>query len=566
MASAGKAGRRPRVIELRLVRGSIVDADARALVLGVFSNVDPSGAAGAIDARLGGAIREFTQRRMFRAQLGQVFVLPCPPGALRAGFVLFAGLGDFDVYGGRAGAFVAENVVRTLARSGIDDFATVLLGGGSGLGIAAALEPQLRGVLDGLRHADPGRVLRRVTLCEIDARRFAALARAAHRLAPRLSGDGLELRLRIVERPPSRRTAPGARPAVPRTREVDPCYLLVSLRDAGRSGYEARASLLTAGAKAAVLSGTTTFTQRELQRVLRPVEDGSAAAGDLPRLGRGLAQLLLARSVHDGLATMSHRPLVIVHDREASRVPWETLHVGDGHPALGRGLSRRYEADGLSVARWREAREPGPRIRVLLVANPTEDLPGAAAEAQALRALLEEHGASPDVLSGRAATREAVLDRLAAGGCDVLHFAGHAFFDADDPGRSGLLCAGGRVLRGADLASITNLPALVFCNACEAARVRRRERRRAAQRSSGVAEAFLAGGVANFIGTHWPVGDAAALEFSIRLYRDLLAGTPLGEAVIAARRRVFALASIDWADYVHYGAPQFRLGNPDQEN
>ena len=76
---------------------------------------------------------------------------------------------------------------------------------------------------------------------------------------------------------------------------------------------------------------------------------------------------------------------------------------------------------------------------------------------------------------------------------------------------------------------------------------------------TGIAEAFLSGGVANFLGTHWPVGDEAASAFSRMMYETLLAGGSLGEAVLAARRRVAAIPSIDWADYVHYGNAEFRL-------
>jgi CHAT domain-containing protein len=161
-----------------------------------------------------------------------------------------------------------------------------------------------------------------------------------------------------------------------------------------------------------------------------------------------------------------------------------------------------------------------------------------------------------------------VLARLAGERYDVLHFAGHAYFDADEPGSGGLLCAGEEVLRGSDLAPLTNLPALVFCNACEAARVRRRTVRRALslRRSASVAEAFLAGGVANFLGTHWPVSDHAALEFSTSLYRQLLQGATLGEAILAARNRVLDLGSLDWADYVHYGAARFQLGTQDRQH
>jgi CHAT domain-containing protein len=202
---------------------------------------------------------------------------------------------------------------------------------------------------------------------------------------------------------------------------------------------------------------------------------------------------------------------------------------------------------------------------VLLVANPTLDLPGADAEAEALRRLLGGGQTALDVLEGRDATRGRILGALASGTYDVLHFAGHGFFDPADPGHSGLICAGEDVLRSGDLGGLGNLPALVFFNACEAARVRRSRGRPAPRRlferarSSSLAEAFLNGGVANFLGTHWPVGDAAALEFSACVYERLLAGVALGDAVLAGRRGVHASGSVDWADYVHFGSPDFRL-------
>ena len=59
------------------------------------------------------------------------------------------------------------------------------------------------------------------------------------------------------------------------------------------------------------------------------------------------------------------------------------------------------------------------------------------------------------------------------------------------------------------------------------------------------------------------MGDQAAIAFSTRFYERLLGGARLGEAMLAARRRVFELDSIDWADYVHYGNPAFASGNPD---
>jgi len=558
-----------RTVEVRLTQGDIVEANARALVLGVFRNVDPAGAAAAVDRALGGAIREFALRRMFSGQLGEMFVMPAARSPLLAELVVFAGLGDFDDFGAEAHAFVAENIVRTLARTHVEDFATVLLGAGSGQPVALAAEHQLRGFVTGLRHGDPDRVIRRVTLCELDRRKYAALRHATRVFADATRDTGIDLVVdeTDIAQPASRPSSSRVRPRRRTPQRQDPAYLLVSLLEQSRSQYRCHGSLLTAGAKAAVLSGSTDFSRKDLLRLLAPVETGSLAASGMNRFGADLAKLLLARQLREGLESMTARPLVVVHDREASRVPWEAIAIGGEHPALGRGMSRRYATEALTVARWREDRAPGEQLNVLLVANPTLDLPGADAEAEALRRLLGGGRTTLDVLAGRDATRGRILGALASGTYDVLHFAGHGFFDPADPGRSGLICAGEDVLRSGDLDGLGNLPALVFFNACEAARVRRSGARRSPRRlfdrarSSSLAEAFLNGGVANFLGTHWPVGDAAALEFSACVYERLLAGVELGDAVLAGRRGVHASGSVDWADYVHFGSPDFRLWN-----
>jgi CHAT domain-containing protein/pimeloyl-ACP methyl ester carboxylesterase len=553
-----------RSLEIRLSHGSIVDANARALVIGLFRNVDPSGAAAAVDACLDGAIAEFNLRRMFLGSLGQVFVMPATRSPLLADFVLFAGLGDFDDFGPESQTFVAENIVRTLARTRAEDFATVLLGTGSGLRVADAVQQQLTGFTDGLRHADPEQIIRRITICENNGRKYAALRRAVKKVAESLTAADLEVTVdESMPALPSMSPVSTARKA-PVRHSTDPAYLLVTMQGTGRPVHECRSALLTAGAKAAVLSGASRVSRRELDETLEQIESLSVSRSELTRFGSRLSRLLLPETVREGLVAMASRPLVVLHDEQASRIPWETLTVGSGHPALERGLSRRYASDRLSVARWQDDRHPGEKMRVLMVVDPGGDLPGAAAEGDALLQVLQRSGAEVELIRGTGASRENLLRALGAAEHDVLHFAGHAFFDRRDPGNSGLVCAGGDVLRGADLGTLANLPALVFFNACEAARVRRRGTQNSTRlfglrRSTSVAEAFLAGGVANFLGTHWPVSDDAALSFARRLYDDLFDGESLGTAILRARRVVRDRGSIDWADYVHYGNPTFRL-------
>jgi CHAT domain-containing protein len=206
------------------------------------------------------------------------------------------------------------------------------------------------------------------------------------------------------------------------------------------------------------------------------------------------------------------------------------------------------------------------------VVNPTEDLEGAEAEGARIQQLFKDvPGARLETLRGGAATRPALLSAFGSGQYDIVHYAGHAFFDEQTPERSGILCHGRVALTGADLAGLGNLPTLVFFNACEAGRIRGRAgdvraTARALQKrvermgeSVGFAEAFMRGGVANFLGTYWPVGDLAAKVFAETFYSGLTKGLPLGEAIQTGRIAVKETGSKDWADYVFYGNPDFVL-------
>ena len=311
-------------------------------------------------AHLGGAIKEFALRRMFAAQLGQVFVMPSARSPLLAELVLFAGLGEFDDFGGDAQSFVSENVIRTFAQTHVEDFATVLFGAGSGVPVAVAVEHQLRGLIEGMRHADPDGVIRRITLCEIDARKFASLQRAVRRtrtdcwqaMTSRSSSTKRRsLRPAGAAEHDVRADARAAR----REKRSDPAYLLVTLAGPAKGALRMPQFAVDGGSESGRVERTCDVQQaRELEAAILPLERGTATTRDLPRIGTALSRLLLAANVREGLETMRSRPLVVVHDREAARIPWEVLRIGTEHPALVSGASRRYASETLSVARWRD--------------------------------------------------------------------------------------------------------------------------------------------------------------------------------------------------------------------
>lgn len=563
-------------IDIQIANCNIAQVSARAYVLGLFREVTPSGAAAYVDSRLDGAITEFTRRRMFSGGVGEVFILPANRSRLRADMVLFAGLGYFDQFNDEVQQTAAEQVIRTFVRTRVEDFATVLFGGSSGSDVSALLINLLKGFVRGKLDADVDHRFRCVTICELDKTRYETIREELFRLSGTPLFEEIEVTFTELPPPPPEPAAveaPSSRAHTDSGR--DPVYLIVRRDRETATEIEFSASLLTAGAKAAIMTGSQVLKANALETALARTSSPRFTEGDGKALGTYLGAEVLPDRVKQVLLKHRNRHLVVVHDGPSSRLPWETLRFGDWAPALGAeaGMSRRYMADNLSVAKYLEERVQGAKVRLLLVVNPTEDLEGAQREGVRLKALFEKR---TDVeiyaMEGPAATRRALLDELGSGRYDLVHYAGHAFFDAELPERSGLLCSGGVPLTGVDLSAIGNLPKLVFFNACESGRVRRSARgsakllKQASMSKADLrrervapAEAYLRGGVANFIGTYWPVGDASAATFSESLYALLLQGATLGDAVLGARQAVEKDGSIDWADYVHYGDYRFKV-------
>jgi CHAT domain-containing protein len=165
--------------------------------------------------------------------------------------------------------------------------------------------------------------------------------------------------------------------------------------------------------------------------------------------------------------------------------------------------------------------------------------------------------------AGAAATLARITAEFESGRHDVIHFAGHAWFDAAHPGVGGLVLADG-VLTGAMLSALGRLPPLVMFNACESARLRRGARAPRVRRADSIAknltlaETLLRAGLAHYVGTHWAVEDRSATAFASVFYRELLRSS-IGAALVKARRAVRASRSPEWADYVHYGDADFAL-------
>jgi CHAT domain-containing protein len=348
----------------------------------------------------------------------------------------------------------------------------------------------------------------------------------------------------------------------------EPIYTMIRQESAASGKLGFRVSVLGSGMKAAVVSLPQVVDESNLNSLLQSFDEvaGTDKAWDVDKFGAQFAELMLPEPVRNVLAGSQDRHVVLVHDAAASRIPWETIRVDKWTPSITAGLSRRYLADNLPIATWLEQRRKEPTLTLLLIVDPTSNLPGALDEGERLLKLSASiDGLEVTELHQERATKEAVLGALRSGKYDIVHYAGHAYFDETERSSSGLLLAGDEVLSGADLTGASNLPFLVFFNACQAGRVRGAKTRApetpaatsVAQGSYGVAEALMRGGISNYLSTYWPVGDDAAKTFSSRFYQGVLKGASIGEALLDGRKAV--QKSRDWADYILYGSYDFIL-------
>lgn len=300
----------------------------------------------------------------------------------------------------------------------------------------------------------------------------------------------------------------------------------------------------------------------------------------LRRLGRQLFRAL-PPPVRAALQLLErdNRALIIATNDHA--LPWELIHTDRHFMALAHPVGRRlmepfqpYQDEAREPERVWQPQTPLPSgdveqttsVRALFIADPTGDLEAAVGEVEALANLFERQLGShpPRILCHRRATRKAVLAALSGGAYDLIHYAGHAFFDPLDPEASGLILHGGEVLRAHEIQAQLRGRPIVFLNGCESARrgsVPTDTLAYAGLTARGLASAFIQGGARGFVGALWVTYDEGSRQIARRFYRRALKGETIGEALRWARVKSREETPDDptWASFALYGPPTLRL-------
>ena len=148
---------------------------------------------------------------------------------------------------------------------------------------------------------------------------------------------------------------------------------------------------------------------------------------------------------------------------------------------------------------------------------------------------------------------------------DIVHYAGHAKYDAQNPSESGWLLSDG-MLKASEIAAMGGhqpMPALVFSNACQSGLSDEWSAHDQEQRIFGLANAFLLSGVQHYIGTFWEIADKTSSQFAMGLYAFIAEGEDIGTAFRKTRRALIDTGkeeSLVWANYMLYGDPTREYG------
>ncbi|MEM9193673.1 MAG: CHAT domain-containing protein [Myxococcota bacterium] len=181
-----------------------------------------------------------------------------------------------------------------------------------------------------------------------------------------------------------------------------------------------------------------------------------------------------------------------------SSVDFHALPFG-GRP-LGHQFTVSYPLASAS------ARSHSP-TRVLVVADPTGDLRSARREGEQVATVYRDR--QPTLLLGDAVTLRAMTTSLSE--VDLLHFAGHGRFDAEQTWQSALPLGDHDALEVPDVLALPAVPAVVVLSACEAAR--------SGRSGLSLARAFVMAGSEVVIAPSRQVSDADAAAFSVAFHR-----------------------------------------------
>ena len=612
---------------MTLITGSLASVRVPVAIGGRYEGLPLAGATKTFDARLDSWLTRAIDLGIIGSGLGQLFPVNLQryqaAGKVSAGNLLLACMGEPGRFAQDDLRFLMSNVTVAVKGMGFDQFATTLLGTRRNeMPIGDAVRGVLEGILDGYerfraignavtvdreRFRQAGQRPLFLVLVGPDDKKVRLMKDALDDMARDQSLPGLKLQVvRGNDVDPDPTPEPGAADS-----DEEKPVTLLRITDSRPGPTNAGASAFdTEVFQFSALSDLAAVPVREQEinaYLIHQLPDRMAktlSPKDREDYGTFLGNLLIPedfRKVTEGATN-----LTLEVDERTATYPWEMV-------AHKKYSTTSFLGTSVGVSRqFRTLLSPPPssppalnnRFKILVIADPAPDLPLPQAREEGISVvdILERarHAwqgkynltASVRIGSPGDATIGPLLENLRSRGSwvdsakpcdplelamlivnevyDVIHYAGHAFFDKKT-NRAGWLFARDCPLTAKEIFRVRQVPRLVFANACFSAVTDPGEQR---GQLAGLAQAFFARGIPNFIGAGWQVDDACARESARWFYAQVLglrgpdeadgiADKPatIGKALLEARRNVLAFKkeSSSWGAYQHYGRIGDRL-------
>jgi hypothetical protein len=237
----------------------------------------------------------------------------------------------------------------------------------------------------------------------------------------------------------------------------------------------------------------------------------------------------------------------------ASLIPWEYIFTGENFLCLEHIMGRVSETKNQI-----KPTRTSSSIAMLVIADPTGDLLATQYETNYI--INQLRGSNVRITRfGSEIKRKQYFDLLESGKFEIVHYSGHSTSSVE-PGKSHHVFLDGN-LYGYEIEGVSSsrMPKLVFCNSCRSGES---SFSKEITGNTSLASSYLKAGVESSIGTIWPVTDIGAGDFSSNVYRYLLFGASIGEALLRAKRSSFmrwGFHDLVWASFLLFGDPSMRL-------
>ncbi|MFX1293449.1 MAG: CHAT domain-containing protein [Promethearchaeota archaeon] len=273
---------------------------------------------------------------------------------------------------------------------------------------------------------------------------------------------------------------------------------------------------------------------------------------DLLSIGISI-QKLIGIDCADILSDLLERHPSLLFLTDDPYIPWELISINNEPACLSNSIGRIITGGEIKIDYKKVEKKV---IQILFIADPLGDLPSAKEEIQnilkELKPAIDTGYIEPIILEGNDATTSKIMEIMKKIEIEVIHYAGHAFFNDATPEESGLVLSD-KVLTANVLSKTLNyVPEIIFVNACESAATISNY-----DKVAGIAQGFVEAGIKIFIGSLWPIDDRDAASFSYSFYHNLLQEKTIGECILASKKELYnnLKSAYGWASFILYGNP-----------